>query len=174
MGHPWVRLSLELKLPDRQMGCIGQSMVPVSRWHSSEDCSAVSDPAVTGATEHSAEDCTSEAAGIGQRTTKRTMSPVARQGRCSCILLATAVPGHQWAAGCMYAGQGTVAAAVAAEVVAVVAAELSILHFARAGIDYIDRGNDWMKAAGIGHLGSKTFCRDGGCGRARPSRGGAT
>jgi len=74
----------------------------------------------------------------------------------------------------MYAGQGTVAAAVAAEVVAVVAAELGILHFARAGIDCTDRGNDWTKVAGIGRLGSKTFCRDSGCGRARPSRGGAT
>ena len=88
-------MSLELKLPDRQRGCIERCMGPVSRWHSSEDCSAVSDPAVIGATEHSAEDCTSEAAGIGQHTTKRTMSPVARQRRCSCILLATAVPGHQ-------------------------------------------------------------------------------
>ena len=90
-----------------------------------------------------------------------------KQDYCSGILLATAVPDHQWAAGCMYAALGI--AAVVEAAAAGPAAGLGILHFALAGIDCIDRialGNDWTKAAGIGRPGSKTFCRGSGCGRA--------
>jgi hypothetical protein len=177
MDHPWVRLSLELKLLGRRTDCTEPDMGLASHWHSSEDCIAASGPAVIEATEHSAGGCTSEAAGIGQHTTMRRMSLVARQDCCSGILLVIAAPGRLWAAGYMYADRDTAAAAaaVAAEAVAAVAAELRILHFAPAGIDCIDRGNDWMQAAGIGRLGSKTFLWiEGGCGRARPSRGGAT
>lgn len=67
----------------------------------------------------------------------------------------------------MYAALGI--AAVVEAAAAAAAAGLGILHFALTGIDCIDRialGNDWTKAVGIGRPGSKTFCRDSGCGRA--------
>jgi len=171
--HPWARLSLEQELPGKRKGCTGPGMEQNSYWHSSEDCTAVSGLVVIGVTERSAGDCTSEAAGIGQRTTMRTKSLAVKQDCCSSILLATAVPDRQRAAGCMYAAQG-IAAAAAEAAAAVAVAGLRILHFALAGIDCIDPGNDWRRAAGIGRPGSKTFCRDGGCSRARPSRGVAT
>lgn len=90
-----------------------------------------------------------------------------KQDYCSGILLATAAPGRQWPAGCMYAALGI--AAVVEAAAAGPAAGLGILHFALAGIGCIDRialGNDWTKAAGIGRPGSKTFYRGSGRGRA--------
>lgn len=165
--HPWVRLSLGLELRGRRSDCTEPDTEQVSRWHSSEDCTAVSGLAVIAVIEHSAGDCTSGVAGIGQHTTMRTKLLSAKQDRCSSILLATAAPGRQWAAGCMYAAQGTAAVVEAAAVAA--AAGLSILHFARAGTDCIGRiglGNDRTKAAGIGRRGSKTLCRNRGCSRA--------
>jgi hypothetical protein len=125
---------------------------------------------VIEATEHSAGDCTSEAAGIGQHTTLKRKSLAAKQDCCSSILLATVAPDRQRAAGYKYAVRGIVAAA-AEEAAAAVAADLRILHFALAGIGCIDRGNDWTRAAGIGRPGSKTLCRGSGCGQATPSRG---
>ena len=166
--HPWVRLSLGLELRGRRTDCTELDTEQVSRWHSSEDCTAVSGLAVIAVIEHSAGDCTSGVAGIGQHTTMRTKLLSAKQDRCSSILLATAAPGRQWAAGCMYAAQGTAAAAVEAAAVAA-AAGLGILHSAQAGTDCIGRiglGNDWTKAAGIGRRGSKTLCRNSGCSRA--------
>jgi hypothetical protein len=171
--HPWVRLSLGQELPGKRTGCTEPDMGQSSRWHSSGDYTAVSGLVVIGVIERSAGDCTSEAAGIGQHTTKRTKSLAVKQDCCSSILLATVVPDHQQVAGCMYAAQG-IAAAAAEAAAAVAVAGLRILHFALAGIDCIDPGNDWRRAAGIGRPGSKTFCRDGGCSRARPSRGVAT
>ena len=67
--HPWARLSLEQELQGRQTGCTEPGMGQGSRWHNSEDCTAVSGLAVIEATGHSAGDCTSGAAGIGQHTT---------------------------------------------------------------------------------------------------------
>jgi len=165
--HPWVRLSLGQELQGRRRDCTEPDMEQVLRWHSSEDYTAVSDLAVIEAIEHNAGDCTSEVAGIDQHTTMRTKLLAAKQDCCSSILLVIAAPGLQWAAGCMYAARGIAAAVEAAGAAAV--AGLGILHFAPAGIDCIDRidlGNDWTKAAGIGRLGSKTFCRGSGCGRA--------
>jgi len=170
-GHPWVRLSPEQELPDMRMDCTEPGMEPVLRWHSFEDYTVVSGLVVTEAIEHSAEGCTSEVAGIGLHKMVQTKWLSARRDCCSGILLATAALDRQWAAGCMYAAQG-IAAVV--EGAAAVAAELCILHFAPAGIDYIDRGNDWTRAAGIDRPGSKTWCRDSGCGRTRPSRGDVT
>jgi hypothetical protein len=170
MDRPWVRLSLEQELLGRRTDCTGPDMGPGSRWHSSEDCTAVSDLVVIEATEHSAGGCTSGAAGIGQHTTPRTKSLAVKQDCCSSILLATVALDRQRAAGYMYAVQGIVAAA-AVEAAAAAAADLRILHFALAGIGCIDRGNDWTRAVGIGRPGSKTLCRGSGCGQATPSRG---
>jgi hypothetical protein len=153
--------------------CTEPDMGQGSRWHSSEGYTAVSGLGVIEVIERSAGDCTSEAADIGQHTTPRTKWLAAKPEYCSGILLATAAPDLQRVAGYMCAGLG-IAAAAAVEAAAAVAVDLRILHFARAGIDCIVRGNDWTKAAGIGRPGSKTLCRGSGCGRARPSRGGAT
>lgn len=173
--HPWVRWSPEQELLGKQTDCTEPDMGQDSRWHSSEDYTAVSGLAVIVVIERSAGDCMSEAAGIGQHTMMRTKSLAVKQDCCSSILLVTAVPDRQQAVGCMCAAQGIAAAAAAVEAAAAVAvAGLRILHFALAGIDCIDPGNDWTRAAGIGRPGSKTFCRDGGCGRTRPSRGDVT
>lgn len=67
--HPWVRLSPGLELLGMRMDYTELDTGQGSRWHNSEDCTAVSGLAVIEAIERSAGDCTSEAAGIGQHTT---------------------------------------------------------------------------------------------------------
>ena len=67
--HPWVRLSPGLELLGMRMDCTEPDTGQGSRWHNSEDCTAVSGLVVIEAIGHSAGDCTSEAAGIDQHTT---------------------------------------------------------------------------------------------------------
>lgn len=67
--HPWVRLSPGLELLGMRMDYTELDTGQGSRWHNPEDCTAVSGLAMIEAIEHSAGDCTSEAAGIGQHTT---------------------------------------------------------------------------------------------------------
>jgi hypothetical protein len=98
MDRPWDHLSPEQKPLDMLRDCTAPDTVPVSRSHSSEDCTAVSGPAMAGAIVRSAADCTSAAAGTGQRTTTRTKSLAVRQDCYSDILLATVALDRQSAA----------------------------------------------------------------------------
>ena len=69
MDHPWDRSSPEQEPLGIQKDCTVPGMEPASHSHSFEGCTAVSGLAVIEATGHSAGDCTSGAAGIGQHTT---------------------------------------------------------------------------------------------------------
>jgi hypothetical protein len=101
MGRPWDHLSPEQKPLDMQRDCTEPDTGPASRSHSFEGCTAVSGLAMPEVTGHSAADYTSAAAGIGQHTTMRMKSLVAKQHCCSGILLATVALVRQSVAECM-------------------------------------------------------------------------
>lgn len=153
-----------------QLDCTARDMVPSSDSRSFEGCTAVSDPGTAVVIGRSSGDCMSAAIDAGSHAKTQTKLREERLRCCSDIRPVAAGLSHHIAAGRMLTDSGIAAAVAEVEAAAAKApADLGILHSGLAGIAHMGLGSDWKKVAGSFRPGSKTWCREGGCGR--PSRG---